>query len=106
MISNYAGKNKNYADSFRMQEVFLNHCRRKRIPVSVQGKGESANGLIIGFDPESIILEKNNTQMLFYKSQIYSIRPEHSVHCIFAGSGWSDTDSGTLPGCLAPYQAK
>lgn len=96
MISNYVNKSKNNSESFRIQEVFLNHCRRNRVPVTIQGKDESMYGIIIGFDQESIILEQNDTQMLFYKSQVYNVKPAQAVHCIFGPADWTVAEGKSM----------
>ena len=79
---NPMGKNRNNSAS-KIQEVFLNHCRRNKIKVHVDGDGSELTGYIVGFDPNSIIIDCGETQMMLYKAKIYSIRPLEKVNCIF-----------------------
>lgn len=79
-------KNQSLADSGKIQEIFLNHCRKNRIKVSLKGSRSSFEGYIAGFDQETIIVEKNNQQLLFYKSGIHSIHPCEEVNFIFNDS--------------------
>lgn len=68
----------------KFQEVFLNHCRREAIEVSIQLLDQSIQtGQIVGFDNESIILERNKTQHLLYKNAIVAVNPRSEVNCIF-----------------------
>lgn len=71
------------ADSGKIQEVFLNHCRRNRLNVRLKGKDGQCEGKIIGYDRQTIILEKEQKQMLFYKSSLHSIEPLSKVNFIF-----------------------
>lgn len=68
----------------RMQDSFLNHCRKEKVPVFLDTPGsESVTGLIVGFDDESIILEHAGSQQLYFKSGLTCIRPRKSVNFIF-----------------------
>lgn len=67
-----------------MQDVFLNHCRKKRTPVLIQLSDQSQqHGEIIGFDSKSIVLESAGCQLLIYKSAIVLINPQEQVNFIF-----------------------
>lgn len=76
-------KDNRLADSGKIQEVFLNHCRRNRLSVRLKGKDGPCEGIIIGYDHQTIILEKEQKQMLFYKSSLHSIEPLSKVNFIF-----------------------
>ncbi len=68
----------------KLHDVFLNYCRRERIPVSIQMIDRSAKqGQIVGFDMSSIILEDDGRQNLLYKSAIVAINPKQPVNYIF-----------------------
>lgn len=76
------------SQSLRIQETFLNHCRREKINVVIQLFDQSiVEGLIIGFDQESIVVSARGTQQLLYKSSIVCIRPFEELHLIF-NEGW------------------
>lgn len=68
----------------KLQDVFLNHCRREKIMVTIQLLDSShKNGQIIGFDNQSIILEEEGRQHLIYKSAIVAVNPQKQVNYIF-----------------------
>jgi len=68
----------------KLQDVFLNHCRREKIQVTVQLMDQSIkNGYIIGFDSQSIIMEEEGRQHLIYKSAIVAVNPQQQVNYIF-----------------------
>ena len=68
----------------KLQDVFLNHCRREKIQVAVQLMDQSIkSGYIIGFDSQSIILEEEGRQHLIYKSAIVAVNPQQQVNYIF-----------------------
>lgn len=68
----------------RLQDVFLNHCRREQVEVSIQLLDQShKNGQIIGFDHQSIILETEGRQYLVYKNAIVAVNPKQTVNYIF-----------------------
>ncbi len=72
------------SQSFRIQETFLNHCRREKINVVIQLFDQSiVEGLIIGFDQETIVVSSRGTQQLLFKSSIVCIRPFEELHLIF-----------------------
>ena len=75
----------------KLQDVFLNHCRREEIEVSIQMLDQSVKiGQIIGFDNQSIILEANSRQHLLYKNAIVAVNPQYVVNCIFNDSHRND----------------
>ncbi|MBP6137314.1 MAG: hypothetical protein GX948_04600 [Clostridiaceae bacterium] len=72
------------SQSLRIQETFLNHCRREKINVVIQLFDQSIiEGLIIGFDQESIVVSSRGTQQLLFKSSIVCVRPFEELHLIF-----------------------
>ena len=75
----------------KLQDVFLNDCRREEIEVSIQLLDQTEqNGQIIGFDNQSIILETNGNQHLLYKNAIVAVNPHYIVNCIFNESHRND----------------
>lgn len=59
-----------------LQDIFLNHLRKEKIPVTVcLINGVRLKGIIKGFD-NFVILMKQEGQQLIYKHAISSIIPE------------------------------
>ncbi len=72
------------SQTLRLQETFLNHCRREKINVIIQLFDQSiVEGLIVGFDQESIIVAARGTQQLLYKASVVCIKPFEDLHLIF-----------------------
>ncbi|MDD2533672.1 MAG: RNA chaperone Hfq [Eubacteriales bacterium] len=68
----------------RLQDVFLNFCRREKVLVNLHFVDQSArSGRIIGFDYHSIIVESNGRQLLVYKSGVTAIDPQEGFDYIF-----------------------
>ena len=75
----------------KLQDVFLNYCRREKIAVSIQLVDRSIkNGLIVGFDTLSIILEEERRQHLIYKNAVVAVNPQQQVNYIFNESYRND----------------
>jgi host factor-I protein len=84
--SNISGKSDREHSNrdMKLQDVFLNHCRREKIQVTIQLMDQSfKSGQIIGFDSQSIILEEEGRQHLIYKSAIVAVNPQQIVNYIF-----------------------
>ncbi|HZK28627.1 MAG TPA: RNA chaperone Hfq [Clostridia bacterium] len=99
-MENYRKKDTNIpqklplAQSIRMQETFLNHCRREKIDVVIQLFDQSIiEGLIVGFDQESIIISSRGTQQLIYKTSVVCIKPFEELHLIF-NENWRTSKTG------------
>lgn len=56
-----------------LEDIFLNHLRRDRIPVTVDLRERSIEGTVRGFDNSSIIMDTQNGQIMLYKNNILSI---------------------------------
>ena len=89
-MNNHSGNNSNRYDrehggrDMKLQDVFLNHCRRERVAVTVHlVDGSNKKGLIIGFDTLSIILEEDGRQHLLYKTAIIAVNPLNQFNYIF-----------------------
>ncbi len=71
----------------RIQDAFLNHCRRERVNVMVQLLDQTKmEGQIVGFDTNSIVIDDGGNQHLLYKSAIIAINPQKLVNYIFNDS--------------------
>lgn len=72
------------SQTIRIQETFLNHCRREKINVVIQLFDQTIiEGLIIGFDRDSIVVSSRGTQQLLYKTSVVCIKPYEELHLIF-----------------------
>jgi host factor-I protein len=79
----------------KLQDVFLNHCRREKVAITMQLLDQSVKqGQIIGFDSQSIILEEEGRQHLIYKTAIVAINPKQQVNYIFNESYRNDPLKG------------
>lgn len=64
----------------KLQDLFLNHLRKEKIPVSIfLMNGTRLKGTIKGFD-NFVVLLKQSTQQLVYKHAISTISPEREVN--------------------------
>ncbi len=76
------GKNAN------LQDVFLNHVRREKIPVTMfLVKGVKLQGIVTWFDNFSILLRRDGQSQLVYKHAISTIMPGQPVDAEQFGSG-------------------
>ena len=63
-----------------MQDVFLNHCRKDKKPVTVYlVNGVKLQGAITGFDNFSVVLKRNQHSQLVYKHSIATVVPTSAV---------------------------
>ncbi|NLA71652.1 MAG: hypothetical protein GX850_04425 [Clostridiaceae bacterium] len=82
------------SQTIRIQETFLNHCRREKIDVIIQLFDQSiVEGLIVGFDQESIVVASRGTQQLIYKTSVVCIKPFEELHLIF-NENWRASKTG------------
>jgi len=64
----------------KLQDLFLNHLRKEKIPVVVfLVNGARLKGTIKGFD-NFVIMLKHNTHQLIYKHAVSTIAPEQDVN--------------------------
>lgn len=64
----------------KLQDLYLNHLRKERIPVSIfLVNGTRLKGTIKGFDNFVVLLKQSN-QQLIYKHAISTISPEREVN--------------------------
>ena len=68
----------------RIQDAFLNHCRRDKVDVTIQLFDQRVMmGQIVGFDSQSIVVLENGTQHLIFKNAVIAINPQASFNYIF-----------------------
>ncbi len=74
----------NISSSRRMQDSFLNFCRKEEIEVILEMNNSfTAEGFIIGFDQDSIVLENSGCQHLYFLGALCCIKPKQEVNYIF-----------------------
>lgn len=88
----------------KLQDVFLNHCRREKVQVALHFIDQSVrHGQIVGFDSQTIILDSNGRQRLVYKSSITSIDPQDQFDYIFNEANRLDEYRPTVAQLPAKY---
>jgi host factor-I protein len=79
------------AKGANLQDVFLNHLRREKMPVTMfLVKGVKLQGIVTWFDNFSILLRRDGQSQLVYKHAISTIMPSQPVDAALFASG---TDS-------------
>ena len=80
------------AKGANLQDVFLNHLRREKMPVTMfLVKGVKLQGIVTWFDNFSILLRRDGQSQLVYKHAISTIMPSQPVDASQFASG---TDGG------------
>jgi host factor-I protein len=76
------------AKGANLQDVFLNHLRREKLPVTMfLVKGVKLQGIVTWFDNFSILLRRDGQSQLVYKHAISTIMPGQPVDAAQFGSG-------------------
>jgi host factor-I protein len=71
-----------------LQDVFLNHLRREKMPVTMfLVKGVKLQGIVTWFDNFSILLRREGQSQLVYKHAISTIMPSQPVDAAQFGAG-------------------
>src|SRR6188768_3663047 len=71
-----------------LQDLFLNHLRRDKTPVTMfLVKGVKLQGIVTWFDNFSILLRRDGQSQLVYKHAISTIMPSQPVDATQFGSG-------------------
>ncbi len=92
------GSKPSLSQTIRIQETFLNHCRREKINVVIQLFDQTIiEGLIIGFDRDSIVVASRGTQQLLYKTSVVCIKPFEELHLIFNEARRAPRSGTTYP---------
>ncbi len=74
--------------SANLQDVFLNHLRREKMPVTMfLVKGVKLQGIVTWFDNFSILLRRDGQSQLVYKHAISTIMPGNPVDADQFGPG-------------------
>ena len=71
-----------------LQDLFLNHLRREKTPVTMfLVKGVKLQGIVTWFDNFSILLRRDGQSQLVYKHAISTIMPSQPVDAALFGPG-------------------
>ena len=71
----------NGAKAANLQDLFLNHLRREKTPVTMfLVKGVKLQGIVAWFDTFSILLRRDGQSQLVYKHAISTIVPGRAVN--------------------------
>ena len=83
-----AGGNATATKSANLQDLFLNHLRRDKTPVTMfLVKGVKLQGIVTWFDNFSILLRRDGQSQLVYKHAISTIMPSQPVDAAQFGPG-------------------
>ena len=67
--------------SQNLQDVFLNHIRKNKTPVTIfLVNGVKLQGIVTWFDNFSVLLRRDHHSQLVYKHAISTIMPGHPIH--------------------------
>jgi host factor-I protein len=68
------------SDRQHIQDVFLNHVRKNKSPVTVfLVNGVKLQGIISGFDNFCVLLRRDGHVQLVYKHAISTVMPAHTI---------------------------
>jgi host factor-I protein len=74
--------------SANLQDTFLNHLRREKMPVTMfLVKGVKLQGIVTWFDNFSILLRREGQSQLVYKHAVSTIMPSQPVDAALFGPG-------------------
>jgi RNA-binding protein Hfq len=74
------GKNKMAGDKQNLQDAFLNHVRKTKVPVTIfLINGVKLQGVITWFDNFCVLLRRDGQSQLVYKHAISTIMPGQPI---------------------------
>ena len=77
--------------SQNVQDVFLNHVRKNKTPVTVfLVNGVKLQGIITWFDNFCVLLRRDAHSQLVYKHAISTVQPDNPVNLSTEGEGESE----------------
>lgn len=80
-------------DKNNLQDVFLNHIRKQKVPVTVfLVNGVKLQGIVTWFDNFSLLLRRDAFTQLVYKHAISTIMPGQPVQLFTAEDGGKDEE--------------
>jgi host factor-I protein len=79
--------------SQNLQDVFLNHVRKTKLPVTVfLVNGVKLQGVITWFDNFSVLLRREGHSQLVYKHAISTVMPSQAVQLFESEGDGGDTE--------------
>ena len=80
-----------------LQDTFLNHVRKQKIPVTVfLVNGVKLQGIITWFDNFSVLLRRDGQSQLIYKHAISTVMPAHPMDLAAIEKGFEEKKSTLL----------
>lgn len=78
-------------DSHNVQDVFLNHIRKQKTPVTIfLVNGVKLQGVVTWFDNYSVLLRRDGHSQLVYKHAISTVMPATAVNLFDAEKAESE----------------
>lgn len=75
-------------DSHNVQDVFLNHIRKQKTPVTIfLVNGVKLQGVVTWFDNYSVLLRRDGHSQLVYKHAISTVMPATAINLFDAEKG-------------------
>ena len=85
--------------SQNVQDVFLNHVRKSKTPVTIfLVNGVKLQGIITWFDNFSVLLRRDGHTQLVYKHAISTVMPGAPIMLFDAAAAGTGASQGTAPG--------
>src|SRR5512147_2481996 len=92
--------------SQNVQDVFLNHVRKSKTPVTIfLVNGVKLQGIITWFDNFSVLLRRDGHTQLVYKHAISTVMPGAPISLFDAGTAGQGAAAGAAAGVAAPAEA-
>jgi len=89
--------------SQNVQDVFLNHVRKSKTPVTIfLVNGVKLQGIITWFDNFSVLLRRDGHTQLVYKHAISTVMPGAPISLFDAGTTGTGTPAAPVEGAAAP----
>ena len=86
-----------------VQDVFLNHVRKSKTPVTVfLVNGVKLQGIITWFDNFSVLLRRDGHTQLVYKHAISTVMPGAPIQLFDATAAGQEAGTGAPAGAAAP----
>ncbi len=78
-----------------VQDVFLNHVRKNKMPLTVfLVNGVKLQGVVTWFDSFSMLLRRDGHSQLVYKHAISTVMPQGSIQLFESSAAQSANDEG------------
>lgn len=88
--------------SQNVQDVFLNHVRKSKTPVTIfLVNGVKLQGIITWFDNFSVLLRRDGHTQLVYKHAISTVMPGAPISLFDAGTAGTGAPAGEPAGAAA-----